>query len=125
VIASTAKHLLLVDDDEAFREATAATLRAAGYGVREAPDYRLALEILEGAEHIDVLIVDLVMPGAINGLALARMARMRRPGLRVIYISGFDIQGFEHETLGTLLRKPVSDDQLLTEIALTLSRQPG
>jgi hypothetical protein len=39
-----------------------------------------------------------------------------------IYISGFDIQGFEHETLGTLLRKPVSDDQLLTEIALTLSR---
>jgi hypothetical protein len=61
----------------------------------------------------------------VNGLALSRMARMRRLGLPVIYISGYDIPGFEHEALGTLLRKPISDELLLAEIAQTLSTPPA
>jgi CheY-like chemotaxis protein len=116
-----AKHILLVDDDEVFREATAAILRTAGYAVQVAPDYRLALDILDGDERVDLLITDIVMPNRVNGLALSRMARMRRHDLRVIYISGYEIAGFEHEALGTLLRKPVSEELLLAEIAKTLS----
>ena len=115
------KRILLVDDDEIFREATAAMLRAAGHAVLVAPDYRLALEILERDEPVDLLITDIVMPNRVNGLALSRMARMRRHGLRTIYVSGYDIAGFEHEVMGTLLLKPVSDDVLLAEIARTLS----
>jgi CheY-like chemotaxis protein len=119
------KQILLVEDDEVFRDATAATLRSAGYGVQAAPDYRLALEILEGDERIDLLLTDVVMPDRVNGLALSRMARMRRLDLPVIYMSGYDIPGFEDEALGTLLRKPISDELLLAEIAQTLSAPPA
>ena len=90
-----------------------------------APDYRLALEILEGDERIDLLLTDVVMPDRLKGLALSGMARMRRLDLRVIYISGYDVPGLEHEALGTLLRKPISDELLLAEIAHTLSTPPA
>jgi CheY-like chemotaxis protein len=119
--APAAKQILLVDDDEGYREATAAMLRAAGYTVQVTPDYRLALEILESDDPIDILVTDIVMPDRVNGIALSRMARMRRRDIRVIYISGYDIPGLEREAFGTMLRKPVDDDQLLTEIARTLS----
>jgi CheY-like chemotaxis protein len=119
--ALVGKRILLVDDDEPYREATATMLRSAGYAVQTAPDYRLALEILEGDEPVDLLLTDVVMPDRVNGLALSRMARMRQLDLRVIYVSGYDIPGFEREALGTLLRKPVSDERLLAEIAETLS----
>jgi CheY-like chemotaxis protein len=124
MIADTAlagKQILLVDDDEVYRESTARLLRHAGYAVQVAPDYRLALEILERPDRIDLLLTDVVMPDRINGLALSRMGRMRQLDLRVIYVTGYDIAGLEHEALGTVLRKPVSDDLLLTEIAQTLS----
>lgn len=120
--AHARNHILLVDDDELFREATGAVLRAAGYEVRTAPDFRLALEILESDDPIDLFVVDIVMPDKVNGLALARMARLRRPRIKVIYLSGYDIPGLEREALGTLLRKPVGDALLLAEIAHTLSR---
>jgi CheY-like chemotaxis protein len=122
---SIGRQILLVEDDEVFRDATAAMLRSAGYAVQGAPDYRQALEILESDERIDLLITDVVMPDRVNGLALSRMARMRRLGLPVIYISGYDIPGFEHEALGALLRKPISDELLLAEIAKTLSALPA
>ena len=119
--ALVGKRILLVDDDEPYRESTATMLRTAGYAVQTAPDYRLALEILEGGEPLDLLLTDVVMPDRVNGLALNRMARMRQHDLRVIFVSGHDIPGFEDEALGTLLRKPISDDLLLAEIEETLT----
>jgi CheY-like chemotaxis protein len=90
---------------------------------RDTPyDYRLALQILEGENPIDLLITDIVMPDGVNGMALSRMARLRRQrDPRVIYVSGYDIPGLDREAHGTILRKPVGDDQLLAEIAQTLS----
>jgi CheY-like chemotaxis protein len=76
-------HILVVDDDEAFCYAIAKALRNAGFVVSGAPDHHLALRILEGPQPPDLLITDLVMPGGINGFALARMGRMRRLDLRV------------------------------------------
>ena len=115
-----AKRILLVDDDEAFREATAAVLRAAGYVVRVAPDFRLALEILESDEPVDLFVADIVMPDAVNGLALGRMARLRRPNIPILYITGYDIPGLQAEALGPLIRKPVNGELLLEEIAKAL-----
>jgi CheY-like chemotaxis protein len=115
-------HILVVDDDEAFREATAGVLRAVGYIVWPAPDYRLALETLESDKPISLLLVDIVMPERVNGLALARMARLRRPGISVIYISGYDIPGLETEALGPIIRKPVDYDLLLDHVARTLTK---
>jgi CheY-like chemotaxis protein len=114
--------ILVVDDDETFREATTGVLRSAGYMVASAPDYRLALEMLEGDRAIDLLLVDIVMPDRVNGLALARMARLRRPDISVIYVSGYDIPGLEGEALGPVIRKPVDDALLLRATASALQR---
>lgn len=115
------RRILLVDDDEGFREATAGVLRSAGYEVCTAPDFRLALDILEGDEAIDLFLVDIVMPDRVNGLALARMARMRRPTIKVMYISGYDIPGIEAEALGPIVRKQLSADAFLAQVTELLA----
>jgi CheY-like chemotaxis protein len=56
------------------------------------------------------------MPDRVNGLALARMARLRRPGLGVIYLTAYDIPGADEEALGQILRKPFDSDQLLRAV---------
>lgn len=119
--APAKKRILLVDDDEGFREATAAMLRSAGYEVRLAPDFRLALEILESAEAIDLFLVDIVMPDRVNGLALARMARLRRPQIKLAYISGYDLTNVEAEALGPIIRKPLDEEPFLARIAALLA----
>ena len=114
-------HILLVDDDEGFREATTRILRSGGYEVLTAPDYRLALEIIESNKPIDLLLVDIVMPDRVNGLALARMARLRRLDIAVVYISGYHIPGLEGEALGPILQKPIDDSALLKTVAGALA----
>lgn len=115
------KRILVVDDDEGFREATAAMLRSAGYEVRTAPDFRLALEILESNEAIDLFLADIVMPDRVNGLALARMARLRRPRIKIAYISGYDLKGIEAEALGPIIQKPLDEEAFLVRIAALLA----
>ena len=111
----------MVDDDPAYGGATARVLRAAGFEVFLAPDYRLALEDLESTRAIDLLITDLVMPERVNGIALSRMARMRRPELKVIYMTAYDIPGIEDDAVGPVLRKPVDDEHLLAEVTRVLA----
>jgi CheY-like chemotaxis protein len=112
--------ILLVEDDEASRISLGTLLQRAGYRVRTAPDFRLALELLEGDQSIDLLLTDIVMPDRVNGLALARMARLRRPGVKLLYVTGYDIPGVESEALGPLLRKPFGDDDLLDAVRQVL-----
>lgn len=114
------RRILFVDDDQVFREALSAVLQSVGYQVRLAPDFRLALEILESSEPIDLFLVDIVMPDRVNGLALARMARLRRPDIKVVYLSGYSIEGIEAEALGPIIRKPVDNDSFLDRIARIL-----
>ena len=86
-----------------------------------ATDFQTALGILEAEQPLDLLLVDIVMPDGINGIALSRMARMRRRELKVIYITGYSIPGVEREALGPVLRKPVDNQQLIEEIARVLA----
>jgi CheY-like chemotaxis protein len=88
-MAAGSADILVVDDDEAFCYTAGKVLREAGYRVLLAPDHRLALQILESPQPLDLLITDVVMPGHVNGFALARMARMRR----------HDLKGALHERL--------------------------
>ncbi len=115
---SLRRRVLFVDDDEQFRYATARSLEAAGYDVVSFPDYRLALPALEREDHFDILLVDIVMPDRVNGFALARMARMRRPKLKVIYLTAFDLP--TSEAVGKVLRKPVAIETLTAEIETEL-----
>jgi CheY-like chemotaxis protein len=106
--------ILLVDDDEGFRYAASKTLENAGFAVVAALDYREALEVLEGDTPVDLMVTDIYFPKGIHGFALARMARMRRLGLKVIYVTGFDVP--EVEDVGKVLRKPISGKQFLSEV---------
>jgi CheY-like chemotaxis protein len=117
--APTAR-ILLVDDDLVFGEAIASVLRAAGFEVFLAPDYRLALEDIESTRPIDLLITDVVMPERVNGVALSRMARIRRSGLKIIYLTAYDIPGVEDEAIGPVLRKPIDDARLVSEVRRVL-----
>jgi CheY-like chemotaxis protein len=119
--AVSVPRILLVDDDLAFGDAIARVLRAARFEVFQAADHRLALEDLESTRPIDLLITDIVMPERVNGVALSRMARIRRPGLKVIYLTAYDIPGVEDEVIGPILRKPIDDEHLLAEVRRVLA----
>jgi CheY-like chemotaxis protein len=119
--AVTGPGILVVDDDQIFGDAAARMLRAAGFEVFLAPDYRLALQDLESTRPIDLLITDIVMPERVNGIALSRMARMRRPDLKVIYLTAYDIPGVEDEAIGSVLRKPIDHSCLLEEVRRVLA----
>jgi CheY-like chemotaxis protein len=117
----TGSRILVVDDDPAFGDSTARVLRAAGFEVCLASDHRLALEDLESTRPIALLITDIVMPDRVNGVALSRMARMRRPELKVIYLTAYDIPGVEDEAIGPVLRKPIEEEQLIAEVRRVLA----
>jgi CheY-like chemotaxis protein len=118
-MAKSFSTVLLVDDDDRFRYATTKALENAGFAVVAAPDHHKALQVLEGNDPVDLLVTDVLFPKGIHGFALARMARMRRLGLKVIYVTGFDVP--EVEAVGKVLRKPVSNEQFLTEVKLALA----
>ncbi len=119
--AAAKGHILVVDDDQTFGEALCQVLCGEGYNVARASEFRAALEILEGEQPIDLLLVDIVMPDSVNGIALSRMARLRRRGLKVIYLTGYNIPGAEREALGPILRKPVDNQVLIEEVAKALA----
>ena len=81
--------ILAVDDNAAVRATAAAQLKALGYYVVEAGGGEDALKILKGPEPIDLLFTDIIMPGGLEGPELARKARELRPGIKVLFTSGF------------------------------------
>ena len=111
----------MVDDDQTLGEALCQVLRGAGHGATLATEFRTALEILEAERPLDLLLVDIVMPDSVNGIALSRMARLRRRDLKVIYLTGYSIPGADREALGPILRKPVDNQVLLDEIGRLLA----
>ena len=119
--AAVSKVVLLVDDDQGFLLASAKILGAAGFAVLEADGFRRALEFIEGGERIDLMLTDLVMPEQVNGLALSRMARMRRPDMRILYLTAYDIPGASDEALGPILSKPIADDALVDAVRHALA----
>jgi CheY-like chemotaxis protein len=79
--------LLLVEDDGLVRMTLAEALTDAGFEVMEASDAEEALGMIAGRLEVAALFTDINLPGA-DGFALSRAARLLRPGLPVIYVSG-------------------------------------
>jgi PAS domain S-box-containing protein len=99
--------ILLVDDDPAVRSLAATCLRDCGHRVREASGGRAALAVLEGSEHFDLLISDFAMPG-MNGIELAQAARLHRPALPILFMTGYAerLEGSDRLGNATLIKKP-------------------
>ncbi len=89
--------ILVVEDDAAVRLFAINALRSLGYQTVEAADAATALQILETTPDIVLLFTDIVMPGAMDGVQLAREAQRRYPSLRVLYTSGYT----EHTLIDT------------------------
>ncbi len=123
--------VLLVEDEDAVREVVLRILTGAGYRVREVGSPIEALRIFAaGAEHVDVLLTDIVMPG-MSGTQLASRLREQRPELPVLFMSGYTTGpapgGHELPGDGSLLHKPFDRPQLLEALAQVLraARQPS
>jgi CheY-like chemotaxis protein len=87
--------ILVVEDDEALRSYTTEILAELGYRVLAAHDGQSALQMLEKNE-VDLLFTDAVMPGGMNGRQLADEAVRRRPGLKVLFTTGYTRNAIVH-----------------------------
>lgn len=115
--------VLLVEDDAALGDVTATLLMAHGAQVLRAGDSAAALRTLEAGAEVDIVLSDVVMPGAMDGVALARRLRELRPRLPVVLISGFSNTAIgEGEFIE--LRKPCAPPELLgtLQAAITAAR---
>ncbi|MEK7469761.1 MAG: ATP-binding protein [Planctomycetota bacterium] len=116
--------LMLVDDDPAVRHVCEEALRHQGYQVLCASDGTDALCVAKShVAAIDLLVSDLVMKG-MNGRMLFERLRLQRPGLRVLFISGYNeeaLQGASMENLeGGLLQKPFTPGKLARRVRAAL-----
>ncbi len=118
--------VLLVEDDDAVRLLASQVLRIAGFDVLSAGSGLEALEQYEHRGHsIDLLVTDVLMPG-MTGTQLAERLKLVRPGLRVLYVSGYpgdelSRQGLAEEGI-ELLRKPFTPSELNARVAELLRR---
>jgi hypothetical protein len=121
-----AEAILLVEDDPALRELLARTLTRHGYRLSEAATGLAALELIRDARvPIDLLLTDAVLPG-LSGPSLAREAANLRPGIRVLFVSGYTDDAMLR--LGMLnenqafLQKPFGATALLRKVRQQLDR---
>ena len=111
--------ILVVDDQEHVKTTVSTVLTRAGYHVHTAGDVRTALAILEKA-NIDVLLTDLVMPGA-NGLSLADSATALYPKLQILLMTGYAPSHFREVTWAHIT-KPFTPTELLLQIKALLNK---
>jgi CheY-like chemotaxis protein len=113
------KSVLVVEDDPVVRLLISNVLKDMGYSAVDAPEALSALPILESDHGIDLLITDLGLPG-VDGRKLAQRAQARRPGLKVLFMSGYleklggTDQAFADGT--DIIAKPFSFEELATRI---------
>ena len=111
--------VLLVEDDPAVRMLVLNVLDELGYSTHQAADAKTALSLLESSLRIDLLVTDVGLPG-MNGRQLAEIARQHRPGLNVLFMTGYaqsaeERQVFLEEGMD-MIGKPFSIEQLATMI---------
>jgi DNA-binding NtrC family response regulator len=116
--------ILVLDDDDGFRRFLVQALTGAGYSVVDSGDANAVLTILDGSVFFDLLITDIKMPRfQAHGIAVGNMARMKRRGIKIIYVSGDPSQvprDFIDTAETPLLGKPVRLEVLLETVATVL-----
>ncbi|WP_431859206.1 response regulator [Azospirillum sp.] len=118
--------ILVVEDNVSVRQMVTRQIAELGYGVLAAADAQEGLTLLAGHERVDLLFSDIVMPGDMNGLGLAREAARRRPGLKIVLTSGFSEEGLDRH-IGpaeyAVLTKPYRKNDLAETLRQALDSQ--
>ncbi|MFJ2426865.1 MULTISPECIES: PAS domain S-box protein [unclassified Pseudomonas] len=119
--------VMVVEDDPAVRMLVLDLLKELGYRGYEAQDATSALPLLESDSRIDLLVTDVGLPG-MNGRQLAEIARQHRPGLKVLFMTGYaqkaaERQGFLEDGMD-MVAKPFALELLASKIRTMLSQTP-
>jgi CheY-like chemotaxis protein len=126
--AAKGGHVLLVEDDADVRRFTADALAELGHRVKPVESGERALACLADGEDFDLLLTDVVMPG-MDGRRLANAALQRKPGLKVLFMTGYTPNAIIHNGMldpGTLLlSKPFSVAQLAEKLRALLGDGSG
>lgn len=115
---------MLVEDQDDVAAYAESVLSECGYTIIRAADAGAALKLLDTDQHFDLLFTDLIMPGGMNGVLLAREAQRRNPGLPVLLTTGFaessidrtDETGSEFD----IIQKPYKRSELITKVRRTI-----
>jgi PAS domain S-box-containing protein len=117
--------IMLVEDDADVRAFISEALRELNYRVLEAADSRSALALLDKERAVDLLLTDVILPGA-NGRELANAASARRPELKIVFMTGYSRNAIVHQGRldpgVDLIQKPVTQAALATKIRTVLDR---
>jgi CheY-like chemotaxis protein len=121
--------ILVCEDDDDVRAYSVEVLRELGYRVLEAHDGPSALRLLERQEgRVDLLFTDVVLPSGMTGAVVAEQARAIRPGLKVLFTTGYARNAIVHQgrlDAGVeLITKPFSYSDLAARIRDLLDRLP-
>jgi PAS domain S-box-containing protein len=120
--------VLVVDDEVDLLEVAVAYLEDMGYQVFHATDGNSALRVIESESAIDLLVTDVIMPGGMNGVQLAQKAMLRRPGIKIVYSSGFPSSALNERggtrVEGPLLYKPFRRDDFVATIRRAMAATP-
>lgn len=121
---SSPAHVLIVDDESIIRTLARTILEREGYRVTLAADGAEALARFQQGEGIDLVLLDYLMPGA-TGLEVYREMARRRPGVRVIFASGF-VSEIDHDAVlngpdVVFLMKPYLPNDLIAAVRQVLA----
>ncbi len=112
--------VLLVEDDKSVRAVLVRILEDLNYVVVQAGEGAAALRVLEGSPEAVLLLTDVVLPGGMNGAELGKEALSRRPGLKVLYTSGYTDNAIVHHGRlapgAELIEKPFAKAALARKI---------
>lgn len=123
------ERILFLEDDPFVRDAPVQMLKRQGYEVIEASDGAEAIALLKSGEPFDLLFTDVVLPGGINGVAVAEQALRLQPGIRVLYTTGYcDVEVISDaklENSDAVVNKPYKRAELLTRVRQILDEKAG
>jgi CheY-like chemotaxis protein len=127
--AEQGETVLVVDDEASVRVLVTEVLEDLGYLAVEAADGPSGLKVLQSDLRVDLMITDVGLPGGMNGRQVADAARATRPGLKVLFITGYA----ENAAIGSghlepgmqILTKPFVMETLATRIKEMLTKSPA
>lgn len=113
--------ILIVEDDTAVRDLLVRILSEKGLGVLTARDGYEAVRIL-AERHVDVLFTDIILPG-MDGVQLAKQAKLMRPGIKVLFETGYAQVATTRDAIrhGRVLYKPLRQAEVIREVEALLA----
>ncbi|MBL8445915.1 MAG: PAS domain S-box protein [Zoogloeaceae bacterium] len=129
VVPTGTETILVVEDEPEVRALACRVLGELGYRILAAADGPSALEVLRASPEVALLFTDVVLPGAMTGPALVASAQAERPGLKVLYASGYtgNVSSTQEPQVepARLLSKPYAIEDLAARVRLSLDEEHG